>query len=717
MEVIAIPQDDMHAPVEEPQFRDLSKLLSPRSIAIVGASEQPGNLGGVAVHLLQKFGYPGAIFPVNPRRPSVHGIACVPSIGDLAAPVDLAIIATGAESVPGLVHECAAAGIMHGIVWAGGYAETGPEGTALQARLTEACRETGFTLVGPNCIGIVNTAMPMIGSFASFLLETEELRPGDIAMVSQSGGLATMAQALAQKAGFGFRYMISAGNEAVLTAADYIHALACDPAVKVIALYIEGVRDGARFLAAVEAARAAGKPVVVMKGGLTAASARAAAAHTGALAGESRVWSAMVREQGLIPVASLEELLDVVLFLSSTDLTKLPKGPGIAVITFGGGSGVLSADQCATHGLAIRPLAPETRARLRPLVPPIASIENPIDLTPQVYNQDKWFVTFPEALDVIAADPGIDIAFCQFGPMSQRAPDIATLIADLRHRTDKTVCIAWPLAPRGIPELLQEKGVHVFQENARAIAVLGKLAGRAPRVRRSAPATDANPWTRAGRVSKNTVISEHECHRLLGEAGIVVAKGRLARTVEEAAAAAQAVGLPVAMKGISGAVTHRAAAGLVRLDLRSPEEVRAAYESLTGRAAERGIALDGVYVQTMVKGGVEIIVSAFRDPDFGVMVSCGAGGNLTEIIDDVTIASAPLDQDEAAAALERLKIVRGAGKLDPDAKLAELARFIAHFSDVATSVPWSRFVIEINPVKWRADGVTAVDGLIIVEEP
>jgi acetyltransferase len=707
----------MHAPVEEPQFRDLTRLLSPRSIAIIGASEQPGNLGGVAVHLLQKFGYPGEIVPVNPRRPSVHGIACVPSIADLAAPVDLAIIATGAESVPGLVRECAAAGILHGIVWAGGYAETGPEGAALQAKLVETCRETGFTLVGPNCIGIVNTAMPMVASFASFLLEAEELRKGDIAMVSQSGGLATMAQALAQKAGFGFRTMISAGNEAVLTAADYIHALADDPEVKVIALYIEGVRDGARFLAAVEAARAAGKPIVVMKGGATVESAQAAAAHTGALAGESRVWEAIVREHGIIPVASLEKMLDVVLFLSSTDLGKLPKGPGIAAITFGGGSGVLSADQCAVHGLVVRPLTPQTRERLAPLVPPIAAIANPIDVTPQVYNQDKWFACFSEALDVIAADPGIDIVFCQFGPMSQRGNEIATMIADLRERTEKTVCTAWPLAPRGAPKVLRSRGVHVFQEYERAIAVLGKLASRGPRDRRAAAPVERVDWTSAGPVGEGTVISEHECHRLLAAAGIDVAKARLATTAEEAAAAAHAVGLPVAMKGISAAVTHRAAAGLVRLDLRSEAEVRAAYRDLTGRAAELEVSLDGVYVQTMVKGGIEIIVSAFRDPVFGVMISCGAGGNLTEIIDDVTIASAPLDADEAAAMLERLRIVRGARKLDPDAKLADLAGFVAHVSRAAMSAPWRRFVIEINPVKWRAAGVTAVDGLIIVEKP
>src|SRR5438445_10321349 len=230
---------------------------------------------------------------------------------------------------------------------------------------------------------------------------------GDISMVSQSGGTATMAQAFAQQAGFGFRYMISSGNEAVLTAADYLHALVEDPHTKVIAAELEGVKGGARFVAALEEARAAGKPVVVLKGGETAASARAAVAHTGALAGERRVWDAVLRDAGVIQVHSLEELLDNVLFLSSTDLTKLPAGNGIAAVTFGGGGGVLAADQSVRSGLAMPMLTAPTRERLRALVPPIAAIENPVDLTPQVYNQAQWFGHFAEALDVIAADPGI----------------------------------------------------------------------------------------------------------------------------------------------------------------------------------------------------------------------------------------------------------------------------------------------------------------------
>lgn len=701
-------------------FADVSALLSPQSIAVVGASDQPGNLGGVAIRLLRKFGYPGTIWPVNPRRSAVHGLACHARVADLPAPVDLAIFATGAESVPPLVRECAQAGIRCGIVWAGGFAETGERGQTLQRELQRVCQETGFALAGPNCIGIINTWMPVTASFASFLTESDELVRGDISMVSQSGGTGTMAQAFAQQAGFGFRYMISSGNEAVLTAADYLHALVEDPHTKVIAAYLEGVMDGARFMAALDEARAASKPVVVLKGGETGASARAAVAHTGALAGERRVWDAVFRDAGVIQVHSLEELLDNVLFLSSADLNKWPAGNGIAAVTFGGGGGVLAADQAARQRLVMPMLTTSTRDKLRPLVPPIAAIDNPVDLTPQVYNQAEWFAHFGAALDVIATDPGIDSMLLMFGPMGQRGVEVAQAICDFRERTDKTVGVAWPLAPRGIPELLRRRGVHVFTEYARAIAVLGQLARRRPLagdIGKAVPAI-AFDWSRyVGEPTAGSVVSEADCHRLLAAAGLPVAAGRLVRSESEAADAALAVGLPVAMKAISPAVTHRAAEGLVALGIGSVDEAGETFCRLSVRAAAAGVALDGIYVQHMIEGGVEVLVSAFRDSVFGTMISCGAGGNLTELIDDVTLQRAPIGEERALRMIDRLRFARSAERMKDPPDRALLARFIAGLSQLAAGAPWRRFVLEINPVKWSGHQVTAVDGLLIVEEP
>lgn len=700
-------------------FRDLSRILRPDSVAVIGASEQPGNLGGVAVSLMKKFGFKGEVWPVNPKKAPVHGRQCFGSVSELPGTPDLAILATGAERTADLVADCAKAGIKHGVVWAGGYSETGKEGAALQAALVDTAKKNDFTLVGPNCIGVINSRSAMVASFASFLVESDRLIPGNVAMVSQSGGLATMAQAFAQKRGMGFNLTVSTGNEAMLDVADYIYAIAADDETKVIAAYIEGVRNGPRFIAAVNAARAAGKPVVVLKGGLSKAGAQAAAAHTGALAGAGRVWEAMARELGLITVGSLEELLDVSLYLSRLDLTRLPKGNKVAVISFGGGSGVMAVDQCEAHGLEIPTLQPETTAKLKTLVTPIASIQNPIDLTPATFNQEKWFATFPDALDTIAADPGVDIVFCQFGPQAQRGIETAKVISELRGRTDKTVCLAWPLSPPGALEYLEGEGMYVFQEFERAVRALAKLANVAPLSPQPLVAAPAGPkWMDlVPNASAGMVIGEDECHRLLAKMGVSVAPGALARSEDEAAAAVREIGFPVAAKGISPKITHRAAVGLVALDISTEDDIRAVFRRFSDRGVELGAPLDGVYIQRMIKKGVEIIVSAFRDPVFGVMVSCGWGGNLTEVVDDIAIARAPLDESGARALLKRLKIVKGAAKLDPGADLDGLAHFVAQFSAVAHTVPWESFVIELNPVKWSGGQVVAVDGLLIVEKP
>ena len=550
----------------------------------------------------------------------------------------------------------------------------------------------------------------------------ESLLAGTISMASQSGGLATMAHALAQQAGFGFRYTVSTGNEAVLTAADFVQAFVADPETRVIALYLEGTRDGAGLVAALDAARTAEKPVVVLKGGGTAASARAAAAHTGALAGEARVWSAVLEEHSAIQVASLEELLDVIVFLSSAGGAAFPAGTQTAVVTFGGGSGVLAADQCARAGLSLTPLADETMARLVSLVPETAALGNPVDVTPQTFTRPEWLARFPEALDVIASDAGVDSVLVQCGPMAQGALAVAEAVCDFSLRSPKPVCLAWPLAPSGVPEVLRRRGIHAFGEYARAIGVVAKLAGSRPSAvagdRRAGPALPAFDWSafvpepRAG-----LVVPEHDCHRLLDAAGLGTAPARLAGSEQEAVDAAEAVGFPVAMKAISPSVTHRAAAGLVNLGVGSAGQARAGYRRLVDRSGALGVPLEGIYVQRMESDGVELLLSAFRDPTFGVIVSCAAGGVLTEAIDDVTLERAP----SARASPERCS--SGSGPSAPRSVPSWLSTRAVSPSSSRRS-PGSRrrrrggsSSSSWNPVKWSRERTIAVDGLLIVEEP
>jgi acetyltransferase len=629
---------------------------------------------------------------------------------------DLAILAVPASAVPGAIRDCAAAGIRAGIVWAGGFIEGDADGAARQEELIAVCRETGFAVLGPNCLGVIETHTPITASFASMMLSFDRLLPGNISMISQSGGLATIAHALAQQQSYGFRYTISTGNEAVLDAADFLRALVDDPQTEVIALYLEGARDGEKLRRALTAAREARKPVIVLKAGATGASAIAAAAHTGALAGERRVWDAVLRECAAIRVDSLEELLDVALQLSGADLSKLPSNRGVAAITFGGGSGVLSADQCDRAGLAVPSLSVETREALKGIVPPLASTRNPVDLTPQTYLDPKWLKSFPRVLDVIAGDPSIGTVFFQAGPMSRGDAELAETIIEFRARCPKPALAAWPLAIDAARDAFRAGAMHLFPEYSRGVRVIGRLAAYSEDL--ASPCERPPPagfdWSAfAPAPDPGEVVTEDRCHALLARAGMNVAPGRLARSENEAVQIANEIGAPVAMKGISRQVTHRAAAGLVALSLQTEADVREAWALIMTRAQSRSVMLDGVYVQKMAPEGVELLLSAHRDPNFGVMVSIGAGGVVTELIDDVILASAPLGEVAAARALNRLGVVRRAGGVTAD---GVLPRCVARFAGLAASAPWRRFVLELNPIKWTANEAAAVDGLLIISE-
>ena len=703
-------------------FSDISGLLRPASITIIGASDRSGNFGGGTVRNLLKFGYPGAIWPVNPNYQTVSGLACYPSVRQLPGAADLAVIAIPASGLLETIGECAAAGILHGIAFAGGFAEAGGAGIELQRSLSDLCRTTGFKLCGPNCVGIINAEMPMTATFATALHEVDKLLPGSISMVSESGGIATATFALAHKAGFGFRYLISGGNEAVLTFADYIHALAHDEGTRVIAGYLEGVLDGHKLLVALKEARDRGKLVVLMKGGTTKASARAAQAHTGALAGEDRVYDAIFTEMAVIRVYSIEELLDVSLMLSGTGGRELPNGPGVGIVSFGGGDGVLAADQCAQSGLHFPPLRPESVERLRQSLISVASAANPMDLTPQTALRPEWLARLPEALDVIAGEPEVHALFFILSSLALRAPEILEVMFEYWNRTRKTICVSWLDPPMGVPERLAEKGIYSFPDTGRGARAISRLVRYQADLTRpphtegiELPAFDWSKFIPEPR--PQMVIPEHQCHRILAAGGLSVAKGEVAASEREVARAAESVGLPVALKAVSPAVTHRAAAGLLAVDLRTTEEVLAAYRRLMARAKTLNVTLDGIYVQHLAGAGSELLVSAFRDPLFGTMLTCGAGGNLTELLDDVAVARAPVDELLALDLLGRLRIVRRFQRqhagLDP--KIA--AGFITHFSRLAATAPWKQFVLEVNPIKWSHDGAVAVDGLLIIEQP
>ena len=704
-------------------FLDVSGILEPTSIAVIGASERPGNLGGDTVRRLVKFGFPGPVWPVNRTAAPVAGLPGFSSVSGLPAAPHLAVLAVPAEALLDAIRECAAAGVRYGVAYAGGLGEAGGAGAELQRTLVSLCRATGFTLCGPNCVGVINATLPATPTFSTALLEVDALRPGGISIVAQSGGIGTTAFSLIQQAGFGCRHMISSGNEAVVGYGDYLYALARDEGTHVIAGYLEGTADNGKLVRALEEARLRRKPVVLIKAGATTASARAAQAHTGALVGEDRVVDAVLRELGVIRVHSIEELVDVSLLLAG-NRARLPAGRGVGVVTFGGGNGVLAVDQCARFGLGTPALSAACVERLRPLLISVATAANPLDLTPTTAFRADSLALLPQALDAVAAEPEIHTILFIAGSLAARGAEISDVVTGFASRAAKPVCVSWPSPPLGIPERLAARGICSFLDPVRGVQAIARLAPEGGAVAR--PPRSAGP--RAGGLTAfdwgahvpdrpgHLVIPEDRCHRILAAAGLPVAAARLVQGEAAACAAAEALGFPVVVKGISPSVTHRAAAGLLAVDLRSGAEVAAACRELEARARESGTALDGLYVQKMHRGGTELLLAAFRDPMFGVMVSCGSGGALTELIDDVVTERAPVDRPLAVAMLDRLRIRRHAVDAKGPLDAGPVADFLARFSELALTASWRRFVLEVNPLKWTRAGVVAVDGLLIIDD-
>src|SRR5450631_223774 len=703
-------------------FGNLSPLLAPRSVAVVGASDRRGNLGGVAVGFLQKFGYQGPIWPVNPGQSVVANLPCFASVRELPTVPDLAILAVPAETVIDVVKDCIAAGVPAAIVWAGGFADVGEDGRARQRQLEDICRSSGIKLCGPNCIGIINTAIGLTASFSSMMAEHDCLTPGSVSMVSQSGGIGVMAHSRAQELGLGFRVTISCGNEAVLGVPDFINALAQDEGTRVIAVYTEGLSNPPTFVEALAEAHRRQKPVVVLKGGATEASGRAAMAHTGRLAGVDRTYDAIFREFAAIRVYSTEELLDVCLQLASLRPGQLPTGDRVLVTTFGGGSGVIATDQCGREGLAVPPIDAETTRRVAPLLTPLSSASNPIDLTPGMMTNPKYRANLPEALAILAQAPAFDSWLFLSAGFASLAPELVDMVDHVRHTSAKPICLTWQSPPAGIAERLTSRGIYAFTEYARAVRALGHIVRHAGDrhhcIRQVAPTGPPFPWsdfipsTIAGKVQ---VVSENVVAGILEAASLPVARGRMAMTADDAIDAAKEVGFPVAIKAISPTITHRAAAGLVALNVDTVEAVAKTHRLFGERAAARAATLEGLWVQHMFAGDRELLVTAFRDQEFGVMVGCGIGGETTEIVDDVVFARAPIDVSGARDLLSRLRTLRRLPELLSGSQQTQAAGFIARFSSLVASAPWQRFTFEVNPLKIGQHDLAAVDGLLLIE--
>lgn len=698
----------------------LDALLSPRSVAVVGASDNPTRIGGRPIAYLKAAGYAGAIYPVNPKRETVQGLPACPSLRELPEEVDAAILALPASATLGAVADCAAAGVKACIVFSSDFAETGEEGAALQQQLAETAREGGVRLLGPNCLGMFDTESGFYGTFTT-TLDRGIPAPGPLSIISQSGAFGSHLYFLARELGLGLRRWITTGNEADLSVAGCLLHLADDPGTGAILAYVEGVSDGPLLVRALERARAAGKPVIFMKAGSSEVGAEAASSHTAALAGSDAVFDAVLRRCGAWRAHSIEGAMDVAYALS---FGRLPRGKRLGLVTISGGVGVLMADAAQELGLEVPALPASLQAELKRLLP-FAGTRNPVDITAQAFNDLSLFEANLEVL-LRACTPGtgqgetppdaaVDAVLAFFtsvpGSAALREP-VMRALANLRGRHPQVPLMLSMLVPDEMRRACEDLGYPVFTDPARglsatlALAHFAQVLGTPP----AAPPALAPVAAPAG------PLAEHQAKQLLAEAGVPVVQECLAQDASAAVAAFEAFGKrPVVLKLASPDIAHKTEIGGVLLDRRDAAAVREGYELLLTRAREKApqARIDGVLVAPQLSGGIECILGVQRDPVFGPVVMLGLGGIFVEVLQDVVFRLAPVTEQEALGMIAELRgatLLEGARGTAPLDKVA-LARALAALSRFAAAADWVQSV-EVNPLLVLPEGAVALDALI-----
>jgi len=709
-------------PPPAPGDSALRALLAPRAIAVLGASDDPVKIGGRPLAFLLRYRFSGPVYPVNPSRKTVQGLPAYASIADVPGPVDLAVVVVPAEAVEPALEAAAAHGVRAAIVFSSGFAEVGPAGREAQARLTALARRTGLRIVGPNCQGIAHLPTRLMATFASGFLD-EPLCIGPIAMVSQSGAMAGMLYELARTQGLGLNYWVSTGNEADVQAADILAEVVTDGETRVACCYLEDVKDAARFRDALARAHRHGVPVFVLKSGRSAQGRRAAASHTGSLAGEDAVYDAVFRDWGALRAADPADLLR----LPQAFLRYTEAGPRVAILSNSGGLGVLSVDLCVDLGLVPAEFAPETTAGLRAALPDFAAPQNPVDLTAQILTDPGMLM---RVLPLLEADPGVDMIVFQVA-LFGAATDVARFAQDVGRvaaATRKVVAMSCP-QPHVVARF-REAGVLAFDDSTvalRSLACLADVTRRRPRWRaRLAAAAAAAPGRPAAapigaapRASTNGFLSEWESRQRLEPFGLPLVASRLVADPETAVKAADMLGYPVVVKICSPDLPHKSEVGGVALALGDAAAVREATRRILETVAARAphAHIDGLLVQRHVSGDLELALGVKQDPVFGPVVMVAAGGVLVETLRDFRLLVPPFDAEAAEEALRALRIAalwdgaRGRAPLDLAATVALLVRL----GEAARSLDAARVTeMDLNPVRvgGRGAGATILDALL-----
>ncbi|MBX9759591.1 MAG: acetate--CoA ligase family protein [Beijerinckiaceae bacterium] len=699
--------------------KNIDALFAPRNVALVGASDK--NWSARVWENLQRFGFQGAVYPINPGRDSIWGVRCYASLDDLPEPADHLALFLPADQSLQLLEQGGKLGARSATLYAAGFGEgDDAAGRARAEKLRAILDMYGIAATGPNCMGLAVGA----SGFCTIPDEQiERLAPGPIAVLTQSGMLVQTLSRGVSDAGHTISCIVSCGNQTGLTFADYIDRLADDDRLRVIACYVESVIDGPRFIAAAKKARQCGKTVILVKSGESPAAQAATLAHTGALAGNIAVFDAFAREAGIVRLDNLEDMVEAAAFLATMDR---PRGKGVAVMTNSGALRSLATDAADRFGVTLAPLASQTGERILAALPD-ADVSNPLD-TKSTLGSSEYIA----CIEALHDDPNVDVLLLaeelpRHAGIERKIRNFAALDEWAANRRKKPVAMFSPLSLRETPHMRELRDrFHVLpmlRDLGKTIRTIGRIVAAAPRsasahtpVAAPAPALASQLRLRARDLSNPTPLNEADSKALLSAYGLATPREEIAAGPSQAAAAAQRIGFPVVLKAVCASLPHKSDAGLVLLGLHNAEAVESAARTLATRCASMGAELEGLLVAQQISGGVEMVLGLHRDPEMGPVVMVGLGGVWLELFKDVAFAPPGLSEADALAAIHETKAAsllagyRGA----PAGDIAALAKAMVAVGRIGIDMGDSLEALDVNPITVTADGAFALDALLVL---
>ncbi|MCP4044378.1 MAG: bifunctional acetate--CoA ligase family protein/GNAT family N-acetyltransferase [Gammaproteobacteria bacterium] len=703
----------------------LTSLFTPEKIALFGASDRENSVGGVVFRNLLSSGFEGQIFAINPKHETVQGQKAYPSLDAVNEPIDLAVVATPAATIPDIVNACGEHGIKMMLILSAGFREIGDEGKRLEAKITRRVKRHGIRLMGPNCLGLMRPDKSLNITFGHNVA-----KPGNVALVSQSGAICTAILDWAELNDIGFSAVVSTGIGADLDFGDYLDYLVSDPLTKSILLYIEGISDSRRFMSSLRAA-ARIKPVIALKVGRHAAGAEASMSHTGALVGSDETFSAALSRSGVLRVESVSQLFAAAKVLSSSH--NRVASDRLVIITNGGGPGVMAADRATDRGIELSKLGPETIERLNEALPGVWSHGNPVDII-----GDAPPERYSEAIKICLDDPEVDGAIVILTPQAMTAP---TLVAEelIRAAADskKPILTSW-MGGTQVEEarqVLTEGGIpdfNMLEDAVDAFSFIGTYM-RNQRLLLQTPARLTGSQETADRQGarliiegvlreRRKVLTEPESMAILSAFKVPAVENSVAHTANGALVNAEKIGYPICMKVLSTDISHKSDAGGVRLNVNSAHEVRGAYRDLIDQVSKNApdAKIDGITIAKMHRGSNarELMIGMVRDPVFGPVISFGSGGTMVEVMGDSAISLPPLNRQLAQDLIDRTKAAKMLGNFRnmPAVDIEKLIDILVCVSNMACELPWIR-EMDINPLLIDENEAVAVDARFKVGYP